>query len=227
MPEKHWKGAVVPGVGDDLLGAWGAFTDSLGVIIPVASVSAAQAILAKAVDNGTPATAARPLYFNVNGIIYESDGRPGDRGGYRMRPLNENQIFLQTPPSDIAGKWQLARGAYKSLITMNIPTAPYDRGYMAFGTAWCRIEAGSLDLEIYTRYSAKDTTFKAHVNGQDDDNTDCTANGIIRAGETPDISMWFKGVKDRSHANSAIAKFELTADQWTRLMVFTFPITMG
>ncbi|MCR2051828.1 hypothetical protein NSA19_02955 [Actinomyces bowdenii] len=227
MPESHWNGAVLPTVGDDLLGAWAAFANSLGVITPVENVAAAQAILAKAVDNGTPATPAHPAYFNVHGIVYMSDGRPGNRGGYNMKPVNENQIFLQTPPAAIAGKWQLARGAYKSLISMNIPTEPYDRGYMAFGTAWCRIEAGSLDLEIYTKYTAKDTTFKSHVNGQDDDNTDCIAHGIIRAGETPDITMWFKGVKDRSHANSAIAKFELTSDQWTRLMVYTFPISMG
>nr|DAS24133.1 MAG TPA: hypothetical protein [Caudoviricetes sp.] len=221
------RGVPVPDSGDDLLASYEKSFDAAGIVVPVASVAAARTILARAEADNVPATPAHPFYFDMNGIFYRATGVKNDRGAYILQVMNEATVYTNQAGPAIQGTWELEIGKWKALVEAVVPTAPYDRMYLCTGTAWCRIINGSLDLEIYTRITDRSTTYKAHVNGQDDDNTSVTAAGIIKAGEKPDITMWFKSVLDATQANNKFAKFQLSSDDWTRMTIMTWPISMA
>lgn len=221
------KGVPVPDVGDDLLASYEAGFNAAGIVVPVASVAAARTILAEAEASRSPAAAVHPFYFDVNGVLYRAAGDKGGDGAYRLQAVNEVEAYTNQAESAIEGTWTVGVGAWKVLVNATVPSKPYNRLCLVAGTAWCRILRGSLDLEIYFSRIARNTTFKAHVSGQDDDNTSVTAVGLIPAGAQPDISMWFKSVKDATQANNKVAEFQLTADEWTRMTVMLWPVSMG
>lgn len=87
MPNTRWTGGVVPAAGDDLLGAWDAYDDSAGRILPASSVAAARVMLAAA-PPGT-VTPARPAVFIIGSILYVCTGMKNGKGEYVVLPVNQ------------------------------------------------------------------------------------------------------------------------------------------
>jgi hypothetical protein len=86
MPETRWTGGVVPSPGDDLLGAWEAYDDSAGRVLPAPSLAAAKVMLASAPPGAV--TPARPAVFIIGKVFYVADGTKTPGGEYVLTPAN-------------------------------------------------------------------------------------------------------------------------------------------
>ena len=83
MSTTRWDGAVVPQAGDALLGAWPAFSDSVGTFIRVASEEEARARLAQAPAGVV--SAGRPAVLLIGGVLYTADGTKSG-AKFNLRP---------------------------------------------------------------------------------------------------------------------------------------------
>lgn len=86
MPVTRWTGSAVPDAGDDLLGAWDAYDDSLGRVLHASSISAAKVMLASAPPGAV--TPAKPAVFVINRLLYIADGNKNASGEYTVLPAN-------------------------------------------------------------------------------------------------------------------------------------------
>ena len=134
MTHTNTRGVVVPDSGDDILSSLEASLNALGVIIPAASVASARSMLASAEAAGTLPTAAHPAYFDVGSkpVMYRATGSKGTNGVYALDIVNEPWSKEYTVGGSTTTK---AAGSQSTLITADIPTAPYDRTILAWGMA--------------------------------------------------------------------------------------------
>ena len=143
MPTQHWKGPVIPAVGDDLVAAWDGYTNSAGIITRASSVSSARASLTAATAAGAAVTTDTPAYFNIGGIFYYADGTKNS-GVWALKPFNETERF---EGSYSAGeKFTRGPNSQNALITATIPARPYDRFFTAWGMSAADCTAGSYNL---------------------------------------------------------------------------------
>ena len=67
MPTQHWKGPVIPAVGDDLVASWPQFVDTAGVSIPASNLASARMKAETAIAAGTTIDATHLASFLIGG----------------------------------------------------------------------------------------------------------------------------------------------------------------
>lgn len=135
----HWTGATVPGAGDDLLAAWPRMLDTVGVIVRAQSITAARQMLTAQVGQGLAVSTDKPVYFDVNGVLYRADGTKGG-GQYVLRIVSESQMVKDSPSA-----WTthtLASDQRKQMVTSSLPAAPYPRHVKATWIMNATVSAG-------------------------------------------------------------------------------------
>lgn len=220
------KGIPVPESGDDLLTAYAAGFNAAGVVIPATSIADARAMVSKAESEGNPPTNAHPWYFDVKGVLYKCTGYKGGNGIWDLQCMNQADTANNMVGPSVQGTHTRAVGQWKHLVSCEMQVKPYDRAYMAIGTAWIRVTAGVVDLELYNSSRDVSTQFKSRVNGADDGNTTVNGMGFIPAGVKPDISMYVAATRGAG-VSPGPATFQLSADTWSRLLVMAWPISMA
>lgn len=184
MSSKHWKGPVIPEVGDDLLDAWPAMLDTAGILTTVASVAAARVALTAAETAGATITPATPAYFDINGIVYWADGTKNDTV-WVLKPINEVEAYEN---SYSAGE-KFTRGANQQnlLVDSSLPVAPYDRLITAWGMAAGDCTAGSYNLVILINNT--DGQLSRWDSGSGLQSQAVINMGIVRAGVDPQVKL--------------------------------------
>lgn len=190
MPEKHWSGAVLPGVGDDLLGAWGAYTDSIGVVIPAQSIAAARAMLTKATQDGATISESQPAYFEILGNMYKVDGRKTADGVFILHAMGEADVDEQNyrPPN---GTWsnKLEANQFSGLMASKLVVRPYARRATVFAGIYGNILSGHVDLAI----SAQGKLRLFRLDTGDAQSVSGMMQVTIPAGEAPAIYAGVRG----------------------------------
>lgn len=215
MSTQHWKGMTIPGAGDDLLSAWKAFSDTVGVIVPVSSVAAARAMLTSVTAAGAAITTTNPVHFDIGGMFYSADGTKAN-GTWVLRPFNETESVEQT--ASVGTTIFLAKNQFQSVITSSLGIRPYDRSVICFGLLWGDV-TGRVDAEL--RIGDTDKVNSQFQNDSANQSVFVMNTGIIRAGTDPQIVL---GVS----STDAEGKIYLSGSKrWNRLVVQASPITMA
>lgn len=221
MTTQHWKGPIIPSVGDDLLDAWPDAFDTAGIYIPCASVAAARTILAAAIAAGHAITPAAPAMFLVGSgaqrVAYVADGTKNTAGVYVLSPINEPQRVRAGRTQDAGVTRTLAAGASLNVITTNLGAVPYDRAItieaLCFGTV-----TGNIWLRAYPPGEAY---VSARFSAGDSQSQPLPARGKILAGQDPDIKLDVIG-----GAGGGSITFGASGDN-TVMFIDAFPITMA
>lgn len=226
MPRKHAYGPTVPESGDDLLKAWDTYVRTSTHIIPVGSVAEARALLTSLAASGQAPTAKRPLYLDIDGVVYRSDGyKEGD--DWVLFALNWTNCYTVTAasrdhnfgrPSGSRETVSLAAGKWHRL--MHAPTAVrrYAQSYLVIGTVWTSSQTGEMNLEVYERPTdGAERGSKTRIITGDDSSTTVIKSGYIPAGEQMDFTLYV-----RAETYNA-AKVTVYYDDWTNLYVQLTP----
>lgn len=187
MAKAHWKGTLVPEVGDDLLGSWDTFSDSLGIITPVGSIAAARAVLSKAADEGHPPTSTHPAYFDVDGNLYRSAGLRTGGGVWVLQALSEVEAWDGTYNNSWTNR--LGAGVFTGMIKADIPVRDYDRRVVVDGVLYGSVSSGNIDACVQAQGRMK----LARLDTGDAQSTSVTVQAIIKAGEAPNIALGLRG----------------------------------
>ena len=219
MASTSWRGIAVPGIGDDLLGAFGDLATDAGVITRVESVAAARALLTAATSAGAVINMANPAYFDIGGVFYRCVGK-NSSAVWVLAPFNEVEVGEKTYANgkvhDMPANW------HSPLLTADLSAKPYDRVVIAYGYAWGNVISGQPDLALYVGSTDQYNFARFDTYGGNQGSTVTVVNsGIIRAGVVPDIAL-------NLYAWNAPAKVQLDANgRWNRLMWQAMPISMG
>ena len=187
MPVNHWKGIPLPEAGDDLLSAWPRAFDAAGVIFPAQSVAEAREILARAEAAGHPPTAAHPVYVDVNGIIYRSNGaKAADR--WALSPVNEAQVAEGSIGE--SHQWGLSAYQRADAATADLGVRPYDRIIHATFTAWGQVVSGVVDAHLTIGPRNFVARFPSSANGA---SVTVVGMAVVPAGQNPSVRAGFTG----------------------------------
>lgn len=153
MPVTHDKKITLPAAGDDLLGAWKALADSLGVIVPVASLVEAQVVASNFVAAGGVISASKPLYFDVGNILYAARGSKASDGSYVISPIQtiSASAFLTWSEARMADLPSSANNAYGYVPCSQADEAVIDGG-MRINGQWLHVPVSGI-------YQVNVTTF--------------------------------------------------------------------
>ena len=219
---ENQKRIPIPDPGDDILNSLETAFNAAGIIVPYYSVSAFRTALASAETAGVAPTAAHPWYGDIAGIVYRANGSKNPATGvYVISPVNETQWT-----SDVGGRVSLGdhtiaageSGALKVTGT-TLPVASYDRLIFATGTMWAAVKAGNVDLEL----RMNGTRFRARIPNVDDGNISVSGAILLPAGVQPDFELC--AVASVTGGNAAVVT--LVSDEWTRITVMAWPVSMA
>lgn len=216
MGTTSYRGVVLPGPGDDLLGGFAEAFASAGVVTVAASVAAARLALTSAQSAGATITPARPVYFNIGGILYLADGAK-QAGVWVLRPVNEVELVEQT--KQIGSTFTVQPETFTPIITSSLQVRPYDRVIQAFGMLWGDV-TGRVNLDVRI---GDDHVLAQFATGQNATQS-ATNTARIPAGQAPDIVLGLHGGLVSEGAGSVYLS---RADKWNRLVVRADPITMA
>ena len=216
------RGVWVPATGDGLLEAWETMASKIGAYMPVASTAAARAALNAAEAAGMGATSSNPILFLIGSgvakVAYVADGTKTS-SKWNLAPLNEVQVDEQSWGK--ATTYSLSQGTFSSIITSQLPSAPFDRVVTATGYAYSVVNSGRVNLAL--RIGDATNQSEARIDGSGDPTTTTVTNqGIIAADTAPVIRLGVVG--DSPHTSSSITL--ATADKLSRMVVTAFPISM-
>ena len=217
MSHKTEKGGQVPDAGDSLLDAWTVYDRSVGTINRFDSVSAMRTALTAAEAAGHAPTSANPWYGDINGNIYRCTGVKGTDGVWELKILNEVEYYGGS--YGLGEVKTLAANETYTLVSLDIPTKPYDRIIKAWGQAWGNIATGTVTLVARIGDTAG---ARAAFNAQDGLGASATVSNrlVVAAGVSPDVRMAIA-------AGSGGGKITLSSNPLTtRYLVECAPITM-
>lgn len=218
------KGIPVPDAGDDLLRSYEAGFSAAGIVVPFSSVAAFRAALAAAEAAKSPASSRYPWYGDINGVLYRADGSKGANNAYDLEAVNRTRHYRFPAARGISGIHTLTEGQWKLLSEADLGVVPYDRWFLAIGSAWTRVKSGGADLELYRSRSDSHTLAKSGINHSDDGSTQVVIAGVIPAGQKSDIALYIFARKREDSA--ATLTVQLSEDEWTSLTIITGPNSM-
>lgn len=210
MSRTDYRGTTVPDPDDDLLAGLLLAFATAGVVTQAASVAAARLAVDNATAAGETVSNARPMIFDVGGILYRHDGAT-------LRPYNQVECVEQTytgGPTPMT----VAANAHQVLISSSLPARPYDRQVQCWGTAYGAV-TGLVDLDI--RIRAGDDVLARFVAGTGA-SASVTSYGLIPAGVAPAITL---GVRGGAPGGGTIQP--ATDARLNRLVVSATPVLMA
>lgn len=152
MPVTHRKKLTLPTAADGLLDAWTSLADSMGVIVPVASLVEAQSIAAATVEAGVPVTASNPLYFDVSNILYAARGWKNSDGTYAVAPMQtiNASAFLAWTEAQMESVASTANGTYGYASCSQADEAVIDGGIRIDGQWLVAPVSGIYQVDVST-----------------------------------------------------------------------------
>lgn len=218
------RGILVPDAGDDLLAAYEKGLDSAGVITKFDSVLALRTALKSAEAAGVGPTPDNKWYADVQGVMYACDGsKSGDV--FVVRPVNEVEFSYAGTTLARAG-YSLAKDQRRTVTSVTLPTRNYDRVVYANGTAWARVTAGEVFLEIASNGSQRlPGGGWAWLPDRGDMSVSVTALFKVLAGVSCTLSLNIVGGVGNASATGGTA--EMQADNGEGLTVISYPTTMA
>lgn len=230
MSHKHPYGPVIPDAGDDLLKSWEMFVRTGTNVISVQSVDEIKALLASLSASGISPTPKHPLYFDIQGVFYRSDGYYPNTGDFTLFPVNGSEAFTVTAKSQAynfgraPGSYEtisLAAGRWHRLMHVASPVRKYAQSYLVIGTCWTSAQTGNMNLELYERPTdGAERGSKTRILTGDDSSTQVIKSGYIAAGEQMDFTLYLRAETYNS------AKVTVYYDDWTRLYVQLTPAAL-
>lgn len=227
MPRKHAYGPTVPESGDDLLKAWDTYVRTSTHIVPVGSVAEINALLTSLASAGMAPTSRRPLYFDLNGVIYRSDGYRGPGGtDWDLSPVNQMIGFTATASAPMfnfgrsSGNQQvsLAKDEYWKIMHFAPQVSKVAQSYLVIGQCWTSKHEGNVELELYERPSdTRAYGAKARIAEADDGTTTVLKSGYIPVGAQVDFTMYLHAAPYNA------AKLDVSFDEWTYMYVQLTP----
>ena len=218
MPTQHWKGPVIPAVGDDLVASWPQFVDTAGVSIPASNLASARMKAETAIAAGTTIDATHLASFLIGG-----SGQPkrrytmdGTRTSGVLNMLKDDMVE-GNEDSCAGGTITKGAGTQHTLITSSLPVQPYPRIVLALGM----VNAGvSGVVGLKTLILNRDGQVSRWENGGGQQSQVSMNMGIIPAGTDPQIilALAFAGT------GNSTATISSGADA-NRLTVFAWPIS--
>lgn len=218
MPTQHWKGAVIPAVGDDLVASWPTFVDTSGISIPASDLASARVLAESAIAAGATISSATPASFLIGG-----SGQPKRRytmdGTRTSGVLNllKDDMVEGVEDSYAGGTITKGTGTNHALITSKLPAQPYPRICLALGMVNAGV-TGTIGLKTLILNRDGQTSRWETGGGQQ---SQVSMNmGIIPAGTDPQIilALTFGGT------GNSTATISSAADA-NRLTVFAWPIS--
>ncbi|RTE47725.1 hypothetical protein [Actinobaculum sp. 352] len=219
MSHRHWSGSLLPDSGDDILGSLTTLMDTVGVVVPAASIATARTILDTALAAEAPISPDRPTYFDIGGIIYRATGEQSN-SRYTLSPVNEVEstfdTFIPTAPFSRYG------GNQSALVTSRLPARPYDRVVLAFGMADAQVN-GIAGLRVLIADNSGPATSRWENNSSLTTQTSFNMK-LVPAGVDPKtiLAVSFGGASSQV----STVTFSQAADV-NKLMVLAFPVTMS
>lgn len=216
MGTPHYRGPVIPAPGEDILETLATMMDTAGIITPATSIPTARSLLTQAAAGGATITTARPMYFDIGGIVYRADGSKTSEV-WALAPVNQAETIVET----YIGSGSITRtpGSQHALIESSLPVRPYDRSVMVTGMANAGV-SGTVGLCVLIRNTAGATSRWQSGAGQE---TATAVNaGIIPAGVDPQIIL---ALSFGGSSNSTVT-VSSSADA-NRLIVQAQPVTMA
>lgn len=220
MSTQHWKGPVLPDVGDDLVEAWRTFTDTAGLAIRAQDVASARVQAEAAITAGKIIDAAHPATFIIGGAQtprrhYTVDGTRASDGALSLFKDDETEIIDDT--STDGAVYALASGQAHTLITSSLPARPYDRAVYADATIFGTITAGGIDLRLSVGSRTKASRYSSGSSS-----TSVSAVGRVPSGVSGTITVAIAA------AAGGGGTIDLSgAAAWNGLSVLAFPVTMA
>lgn len=229
MSHRHAYGPVIPDAGDDLLKSWDTYVETSTHIIPVGSRDEAQALLASLDASGQAPTPKRPLYFDINGVVYKATGYYPDTGDFTMWPINVTETYRVRSDDKSFNFGRVGGGQRVSLAkdeywkVMHYPTTvrKHAQTYLVIGQCWTGKHTGNVELELYERPTDDRTRgSKARVVEADDGTTTVIRSGYIAAGEQRDFTMYLHAAPYNA------TSLDVSLDEWTCMYVQLTPMAM-
>lgn len=221
MSTRTLKGAVVPGVGDDLLAAWPAYDRSVGTIIQADNIAAARTMLDRAEAAGQAPTPACPWYMDIGqvGNLWWADGSRSSGGRWRLVPVNQAECSQDWVRD--TWTWGLGAGRYQQLVSSSLGVQPYDRRVQATWTCYAQIQSGI--GEAWVRVGGDEVRAR-FADGYHGVTQSVTIQGVVPAGSAPNVTAGIMGAYGQSEMT-----LQATNDskEYSRLVVFADPITMS
>lgn len=213
------KRIPIPDPGDDILTSLETAFNAAGIIVPYDSVSAFRTALASAEAGGFAPTAAHPWYGDIAGIIYRATGTKNQTtGAYIISPVNETQWTSNVGGTVSPGDHTIAAGMALKVTGTTLPVANYDRMVLGIGNLWASVKAGNVDLEL----RMNGTRFRSRIPNVDDGNITASGAILLPAGVKPDFEVC--AVAAGSGGNAVVT---LVSDEWTRITVMAWPVSMA
>ena len=145
MAKTTYRGVSIPTAGDGLLSGFEEAFASAGIITQADSVAAARLMLTEAASGGGVITPARPMYFDIGGVVYIADGTTSS-GVWVLRPVNEVETDEQTYTQAWSGT--VTPEQFVPLMTSGLVARPYDRVALVTATLYGYTGSGAAHIAV-------------------------------------------------------------------------------